>query len=406
MKALFNSLLTRVSIAHGVSHLHIMTVPAMLPLLPKAMDVGFVELGVAIGVFNGVSAVVQAPLGFAVDRVGPRKMLMAALALGTLSFAALALYPTYLLLLLSMALAGLANGVYHPADYALLSRGVDPKRMGRAFSIHTSSGYLGGALAPLILIGAAVAWGVEWAFAISALGGAIALMCIAFGFQEPAVGAGAPAAGAKKQNANDASRPLVTPVATLALLTLLFMLLSLSTGSIDKFAVSALIEGYAVPLSVANVALTAYLCASACGVLAGGVLADKTSKHGMVAAGAFALAALLVVIIATISLPSLVLIITLGSVGFLAGVVAPSRDMLVRAASPAGAEGRTFGIVSTGFNIGGVIGPVLFGWLIDRGMASGVLWTTVLFMAITTVIVLIQEKRATARRLCAEARPA
>lgn len=86
----------------------------------------------------------------------------------------------------------------------------------------------------------------------------------------------------------------------------------------------------------------------------------------------------------------------LGTIGFLTGVVAPSRDMLVRAASPAGAEGRTFGIVSTGFNVGGVAGPILNGFLLDQGLASGVLWASVGFMTITTVIVIIQERHSTA----------
>jgi MFS family permease len=48
-------------------------------------------------------------------------------------------------------------------------------------------------------------------------------------------------------------------------------------------------------------------------------------------------------------------------------VVAPSRDMLVRAVTPAGASGKVFGFVTTGFNIGGIIGPLGFGALLDFG---------------------------------------
>src|SRR5690606_34922186 len=88
------------------------------------------------------------------------------------------------------------------------------------------------------------------------------------------------------------------------------------------------------------------------------------------------------------------LVIVLGLAGFLFGVIAPSRDMLVRAAAPAGAEGRVFGIVSTGFNIGGAVGPVLFGWLLDNGRPDGIFWSAVLFMLFTVVISLLQERRA------------
>lgn len=388
-----NGLLAQVSTAHLVSHLHIMAVPAMLPLLPTAMQVSFVELGIAIGVFNIVSALVQAPLGFLVDRAGARRMLLAALALGSLSFSLLAIFPTYLCLLVAMGLAGLANGVYHPADYSLLSRGIVPERMGRAFSIHTFAGFLGAALAPPLMVGAALAWEPRWSFAIAAGAGLVGLFVVGLGSPEP-VKAASPTATEK---AKVRARPLTTPLGTLAVLTLLFAMLSLSTGAIEKFSVSALVQGFNVTLPAANMALTVFMFASAFGVLAGGVLADRTDKHGYLAAGAFALAAVFVVIVIGLPLPPLLLALALGAIGFLTGIVAPSRDMLVRAASPAGAEGKTFGIVSTGFNVGGVIGPVLFGFLLDRGLASGVLWASVCFMVITTVIVLVQERHSAAK---------
>ena len=98
--------LVPVSLVHLVSHLHMLAVPAMLPLLPAAMHVGFVELGIAIGVFNVVTALVQVPLGMLVDRLGARRILLAGLALGALSFALLAAVPTFPCLLASMALSG------------------------------------------------------------------------------------------------------------------------------------------------------------------------------------------------------------------------------------------------------------------------------------------------------------
>lgn len=389
MQSSSNRLLTQVSTAHLVSHLHIMAVPALLPVLPDTMQVGFVELGIAIGLFNIVSAVVQAPLGFLVDRLGARRMLMAALLLGMTSFGLVALFPNYPCLLAAMFLAGLANGVYHPADYSLLSRGIPSRRMGRAFSIHTFAGFLGAALAPPIMIGVALVVGPRWSFAIAALAGLLAwVVMVILGSSVPHSRPEAPLT----EQRNIRARPLTTPVATLAVLTLLFALLSLSTGAIEKFSVSALVQGFDVALPVANTALTAFLFASAFGVLAGGVLADRTDRHGYVAAAAFALAAFTVVVVIRIPLPPVALAVALGAAGFLTGMVAPSRDMLVRAASPAGAEGRTFGIVSTGFNMGGVIGPLLFGFLLDRGQASGVLWGAVGFMVVTTAVVLLQER--------------
>lgn len=389
MKSSYRGLLAQVSMAHLVSHLHMMTVPALLPLLPDYMQVSFVELGIAMGVFGIVTGLVQAPFGFLVDRVGARKMLMTALLLGSASFGLLAVFPTYPCLLAVMVLAGVANGVYHPADYSLLSCGIPSDVMGRAFSIHTFAGFFGAALAPVIMVSVALAASPRWSFAASALAGGLA-WCAMLITSPPS--ARQPVTSTGKASPTE-QRPLTTPVMALAVLTLLFTLLSLSTGAIEKFSVSSLVQGFDVTLPAANVALSAFLFASAFGVLAGGVLADRTDKHGYVAAAAFGLAALMVVLVIKTPLSPALLAIALGTTGFLTGVVAPSRDMLVRAASPVGAEGRTFGIVSTGFNVGGIIGPLLFGLLLDQGMPIAVLWAAVGFMVTTTVVVLLQELR-------------
>lgn len=237
------------------------------------------------------------------------------------------------------------------------------------------------------MIGVALMLEPRWAFAVAAIAG-----LLVFAVVLPGVGQSLP-----DQSAADASRvdqrPLATPLASLAILTLLFMMLNLSTGSIEQFSVSALVEGFSVSLPDANRALTVFLFATAFGVLAGGVLADMTKRHGSLAGIVFALAACLAMVVASVPLSPLMLALVLGATGFLAGVVAPSRDMLVRAASPAGAEGRTFGIVSTGFNLGGVVGPILFGFMLDQGWYTSLFWAAAAFMGITTLIVLLQEQR-------------
>ena len=60
------------------------------------------------------------------------------------------------------------------------------------------------------------------------------------------------------------------------------------------------------------------------------------------------------------------LVMLMSVAGFLSGLTMPSRDMIVRAVTPPGAYGRVFGFVSTGFNIGGIVSPLIFGQLLDR----------------------------------------
>jgi MFS family permease len=183
---------------------------------------------------------------------------------------------------------------------------------------------------------------------------------------------------------------VITPA--LLVLTIFFMLLSLSNACISNFGVVALMSGYGASFSSANIALTAYLGTSAIGVLAGGFLADHTRHHGQVAATCFAVNAAIVLMIATINLPSPLLIAAMASAGFLGGVIAPSRDMLVRNAAPPGAAGRAFGIVSTGFNVGGVVSPLLFGWIMDQNLPHWVFGASVGFMILTVLLSLVTER--------------
>jgi FSR family fosmidomycin resistance protein-like MFS transporter len=183
-------------------------------------------------------------------------------------------------------------------------------------------------------------------------------------------------------------RRLLTP-AVLSLVGF-FTLLSLSTGALTNYSAVALVSLYGVTLSAANMALTAFLFSTAIGVLAGGFIADKTQRHGDVAALGFGASGVLVLMVGSVYLGP----VFLGAAGFLSGMIAPSRDMLVRAASPPGAFGRVFGIVTTGFNIGGTIGPMLGGWIMDHGLPRWVFYSSVFFMALTAAMGLASEWRA------------
>ncbi|MBH3470826.1 MFS transporter [Pseudomonas putida] len=389
-------LLTQIAAVHFVSHVHIMLIPALLPVLPGLLGVGFVELGVALAVFNIVSALVQAPLGFAVDHYGARKVLKAGLLLGSLSFLMLAVSPGYAVLLVAMALAGLANGVYHPADYALLVNGIEAGRLGRSFSIHTFAGFLGSAVTPAVFLGIAAVLGTQAALAAGAVVGIAALLLISV----PRSGIYQVCGHGNKSDAGLGAAPgrvrLLTPM--IGLLTVLFILLNLSTSAIEKFSVAALVQGQGLTLAWANTALTAFLLSSAVGVLCGGALADRTRRHGLVAAMAFALAAALTTLVALGLVRDWALVAVLGAIGLLTGVIAPSRDMLVKAAAPRGAEGKTFGLVSTGFNIGGALGPIAFGWMLDQRLPEGIFIASVVFMLLTVLLTLAQEAYLASKR--------
>src|ERR1019366_8933253 len=271
--------LAAISTAHWVSHFHLLVLPMLFPFLKEQLGVGYIELGFALTVFAVISGLTQAPMGYLADHIGARKVLLMGLTLGGFALIMLGLHLSYPWLIASAVLLGLANSVYHPADYAILSAHMDEARMGRAFSIHTFAGFLGGAVAPAIVAALVATTGGHGALIVAGtVGPLVALLLIVVGIPD------ASAADRRIAGARAPRQSIVTPA--LIVLTIFFMLLSLSNAGIGNFG---------------NVALTAFLGFSAIGVLAGGFLADRTHRHGQVAAACFAVNAVIVFVIATIT---------------------------------------------------------------------------------------------------------
>ncbi|MGA9081955.1 MAG: MFS transporter [Pseudolabrys sp.] len=381
-----------VSAAHFVSHYYIILLAPLLPFVRAEYAVSYTEIGLAFAAFNIVTAVLQTPAGFLVDRFGARPLLVAGLVTGAGAFTVVGLVDSFWVMVAMFALAGVGNTVYHPADYSLLSQYVPSDRIGQAFSVHTFAGMLGSAVAPVSLLVMQSQWGWRGAFmGASALGIAVAVLLLAMRDFSAVQMNPAPT----RRNADNTTAGWRLLLSAPILLNLLFfVLLAMISGGLYNYSVVALGALYGTPVTSANAALTGNLLLSAVGVLMGGLLVGRTTRHGMVATIGLGAMAVFTALIAQIDLGTIALIGAMSLTGFFSGIIMPSRDMIVRDVTPAGSFGKVFGFVTTGFNIGGIISPLIFGAIMDHGSPRLVFLAVAAFSLVAIVTVATRPRQA------------
>ncbi len=381
-----------VSAAHFVSHYYIILLAPLLPFIRDEYGVSYTEIGLAFAAFNIVSAIGQTPAGFLVDRIGARALLVAGLLTGAGAFILAGVIDSFWMLVAMFALAGVGNTVYHPADYALLSQHVPSNRIGQAFSVHTFAGMLGSAVAPATLLIMQSQWGWRGAFLGAGVLG-IATAAVLPAMRENSVVQSKPAAS-RAAGADDATSGWRLLLSAQILLNLFFFaLLAIISAGLYNYSVVALGALYGTPMTTANAALSGNLLLSAIGVLLGGLLVGRTTRHAMVATIGLAAMALFTVLIAEIDLGALALIAAMSLIGLFSGVIMPSRDMIVREITPPGSFGKVFGFVTTGFNIGGIVAPLIFGAIMDHGSPRLVFLAVAAFCLIAVLTVGVRPRR-------------
>ena len=358
--------------AHFLSHYYMIMLAPLFAFVRADYGVSYTDLALALTVFNVVSAALQTPTGFLVDRIGARLVLIAGVALGTLAFAVAGLVDSFGVFIAMFALAGLGNTAYHPADYALLSHHTAPARISQIFSFHTFAGILGSAVAPATLLAMQSRFGWRGAFVGASILGVFVLALLLAQRTDPSGRAEEEHRQSidvsdGRDNSRSAAPSWRLLLSLPILLNLCFFVLISVMGGLNSFLVVALAALYGTSNTLANVALTGLLLMNALGVLVGGVLASRTSRHAAVAAVGLALAGIFTALVGIIDFSSYALVAMTSLSGLFVGIVSPSRDMLVRAATPHGAYGRVFGFVSSGFNIGSMIAPMIYAMFMDRG---------------------------------------
>jgi MFS family permease len=383
--------------AHFLSHFYILALPPLFLAWGEAFGVSHAALGLSVMLMSGITALLQTPVGFLVDRYGAQRFLVGGSLLMSLTFAAMGLATSYWQVLMLAALSGVGNSVIHPADYAILTGSIEKGRMGRSFAYHTFSGNLGFAAGPPVMAALMVAIGWrESLLLVGLLGvpvvGAILWQSRILGEQvRERARHGASALTGRQLLL---SRPMLLFVA-------FFMLTAMAGGGVQSWLITVLNQVRGMDLAVASSALTGYMAGATGGTLVGGWIADRWKHHIMaIAIAATVLSAALVLVVGVMPLPDAAVIALMFAAGLALGSSRTPRDLMVRDAAPPGQIGKVFGFVSAGLPLGQAITPVPFGFLIDTGHPELVL---VLAAAILLASLLCMGSARSAARLQAVA---
>lgn len=363
-----------IGMAHGLSHFSQLLLAPLFPWLKTAFDVSYTQLGFVLTIFFVVSCAAQALSGFVVDRWGPRPVLLGGLTLLCCAILGNALAPNYATLAACAVLAGLGNGVFHPVDFTVLNAKVQATRLGHAYSLHGISGSLGWALAPTLLLPVAMAYGWRVALLVAAVV-AITVLAVVWIYREHLT---LPEHNTAATRSPDlALTPAAAPVtheAPLAFLRLpavwlcfaFFLFYAAALSVVQTYAPEAAKHLHGLSVHQTAVCLSIFMMCSATGMVGGGFMVSDPSRCERIVALGFSIAAVLALSMAFLPVPAQAVPWLFGAMGAATGMAGPSRDLLVKRATPAGATGRVYGVVYAGLDIGQALTPLLFGLWMDH----------------------------------------
>ncbi len=373
-----------VGLAHASSHFSHLLLPLMFPVFGKTFGLSYSEMGLLMSVFFVVSGIGQASAGFLVDRFGARPVMFVSVAIMALACLVASVATSYAGLMLAAAMLGLGNCSFHPVDFTILNQKVSAPRLGYAFSAHGLTGNLGWAIAPVFMVSLS-SW-FDWRAAyVGAALFFLAILVLLLLNRE----ALRTEVTAHKAQANDDHVLAFLKIPVVWWCFAFFLLSTMTLAVVQSFAVSILQAMYQVTFEAATVTLTAYMLAAAAGMFVGGFVAARWPKQSdKVVATCMTVAALCMALCGSGWLDGLPTMVILAATGLAIGVGGPSRDMMIKKATPKGATGRVYGIVYSGLDVGFAISPLVFGVFMDHGWYGATLLgaATVLLLSVLVAL--------------------
>ena len=373
-----------VGLAHASSHFSHLLLPLMFPVFMKTFGLSYSELGFLMSVFFVVSGMGQASAGFVVDRFGARPVMYGSLLVLSLACVVASFAESYTGLMLAAAMLGVGNCSFHPVDFTILNQRVSAPRLGYAFSAHGLTGNLGWAVAPVFMVSLSTMF--DWRVAYLGAGVAFLSILLLLVWQRDALLTHV----VDHQQAADGTHTLAFMKIPVVWWCFGFFFLSTMTlAVVQSFSVSILQAMYSVTFEAATMTLTAYMLCAAAGMFVGGFVAARWPRQSdKVVAVCMTVAAIFMALCGSGLFDAMTTMVILAATGLAIGVGGPSRDMMIKKATPKGATGRVYGMVYSGLDVGFAVSPVIFGVFMDHGWYGATLLGAAIVLLLSVLVAL------------------
>ena len=334
-------------------------IPAMYPLLKDSFGFTFAQIGIITLVFQLTSSIFQPFVGQYADRHPQPYSLAAGMCFTLLGLLALAFAPSFVVILLAVAVIGCGSSVFHP-EASRVAQMASGGRKSLAQSIFQVGGNGGSAIGPLLAALIIIPYGqhaVGW-FAFAALLASTILVRVGCWYSL-VLAQGDRLRRVRRMVACNLSAKAVRRA--LAILVVMLFSKYFFTSCMTSYFTFFLIEKFGITVQQSQYCLFAFLAALAAGTLLGGYFGDRYGRKYVILFSILGAAPF------TLALPHLNLAWTLVMAVLSGLIIASAFSAILVYATDLKPDkvgmisGVFFGLM---FGLGG-IGSAFFGWLAD-----------------------------------------
>lgn len=369
------------AILHSLQHIYLFALPPLYLLLRADFNVSTLQIGLIGSVSGGIS-ILQGPAGYAVERIGGKRLAVLSMLGCSAAVFSYSLAPSFEVLLVLTAIFALSQIMFHPATYAMVVERAAARRRGQYIAYHQVGGFVGSAIGSAVIAALATTQGWRTTLQIVPVVGLSIIAVFWKVVTDHPVHPRPPASSAARSSpSTEQTFRVTTP-----LVVLILGISVLSLGNLQRYIPLFLTEAYGETVVWAGILTSIMHAVGSISSLLGGAVADKYDRS-LIMISAHLGIALTTILLAVGQFPSAILLFVLILYGVARYFPVPAQHALSSITAAEHPQG--IGFSYTGIALGQIFAAPLIGHLIDVLGARSAFLVCSVFPFISASIMLV-----------------